>query len=175
MKIIDYFEEIILFLSFVVITGVTFINILSRNLMNLSLSFTEEITINLLVLLTFVGTSLGVRRFAHLGFTLLYDKGNLLTKKIVITFSSAASLMLFTVLLYYGIEMVRFQMQIGQTTPALNLPQWVWSLALPLGALLCLIRTVQAFFIEMKQIKNETMAFKNKGDANLDSKGGETL
>ena len=48
--------------------------------------------------------------------------------------------------------MVRFQMQIGQTTPALNMPQWVWSLALPLGALLCFIRTIQVLIIELKEV-----------------------
>ena len=153
MKVLDYFEEMILFVSFVIITGVTFINILSRNFMNLSLSFTEEVTINLLVLLTFVGTALGVRKFAHLGFTLLYDKGNKLTKKVVVIVSSVASLVLFAVLLYFGIDMVLFQMQIGQRTPALNMPQWVWSLGLPLGAFLCIIRTIQALFIELKEVK----------------------
>lgn len=152
MKVLDYFEEIVLFIAFVVITAVTFINILSRNFLELSLSFTEEVTINLLVLLTFVGASLGVRRFAHLGFTLLYDKGNSTIKRIVVTVSSLASLLLFGVLFYFGIDMVRFQMQIGQTTPALNMPQWVWSLALPLGALLCFIRTIQVLIIELKEV-----------------------
>lgn len=174
MKLLNYFEEFILFMSFVVITLVTFFNIISRNFMNLSLSFTEEITINLLVLLTFVGTSLGVRRFAHLGFTLLYDKGNNVMKRIIIIFSTVVSLLLFGVLLYYGSKMVQFQMQMGQTTPALNLPQWVWSLALPFGALLCMIRTVQAFFIEMKQVNNEERESKNIDVANLDVRGEET-
>lgn len=163
MKVLDYFEEIILFVSFVIITGVTFINILSRNFMQLSLSFTEEVTINLLVLLTFVGTALGVRRFAHLGFTLLYDKGNDTMKRIVVTISSFASFILFAVLFYFGMDMVLFQMQIGQTTPALNMPQWIWSLALPLGALLCLIRTVQAYFIELKEIKNQSLVLQDIG------------
>ena len=153
MKVLDYFEEIILFVSFVVITGVTFMNILSRNFLNLSLSFTEEVTINLLVLLTFVGTALGVRRFAHLGFTLLYDKGNDTVKRVVIIVSSVASLLLFAVLLYFGIDMVLFQMQISQTTPALGMPQWIWSTALPLGALLCIIRTIQAVIIELKEVQ----------------------
>lgn len=173
MKVLDYFEEILLFISFVVITAVTFINILSRNFMQLSLSFTEEVTINLLVLLTFVGTSLGVRRFAHLGFTLLYDKGSSTMKRIVVIVSSATSFLLFAVLLYFGVDMTIFQMQIGQTTPALNLPQWIWSLALPIGTLLCLIRTVQALFIELKVVKEEEQYIKRK--QLVGAKGDEVL
>ncbi|MEQ6050798.1 TRAP transporter small permease [Lysinibacillus capsici] len=155
MKFLDYFEEIILSVTFAAITFITFVNIVSRNLVNLSLSFTEEITVNLLVLLTFVGTALGVRRYAHLGFTLLFDKGNKLTKKAIVIISSVASGVLFAVLLYYGIDMVLFQMQINQTTPALGMPQWILSSALPLGALLCLIRTVQAMVEEYKAVSNE--------------------
>lgn len=109
----------------------------------------------MLVLLTFVGTALGVRRYAHLGFTLLFDKGNKLTKKAIVIISSVASGVLFAVLLYYGIDMVLFQMQINQTTPALGMPQWILSSALPLGALLCLIRTVQAMVEEYKVVSNE--------------------
>lgn len=173
MKILDYFEEIILFVSFVVITAITFINILSRNFMQLSLSFTEEVTINLLVLLTFVGTSLGVRRFAHLGFTLLYDKGSRTLKRVVVIVSSVASSLLFLILLYFGVDMVMFQMQIGQTTPALNLPQWIWSLALPIGAFLCLIRTVQALFIELKILGDKGQH--SKDEKLVELKGEEVL
>ncbi len=161
MKVLDYFEEILLSITFATITLITFANVVSRNLVNLSLSFTEEITVNLLVLLTFVGTALGVRRYAHLGFTLLFDKGNKATKKIIVIVSAVASAILFATLLYYGIDMVLFQLQIKQTTPALGMPQWILSLALPLGALLCLIRTVQVTFEELKLV-NE--ANEPKGD-----------
>lgn len=154
MKILDYFEEVILFITFLTITLITFANILSRNFFKFSFSFTEEITINLLVLLTFVGTALGVRRYAHLGFTLVYDIAGKLGKKVILLISSIMSAGLFAILLYYGYEMVAFQMKISQTTPALGMPQWILSLALPLGALLCLIRTVQVTFEELKQVNN---------------------
>lgn len=155
MKVLDYFEEILLSITFAAITLITFANVVSRNLVNLSLSFTEEITVNLLVLLTFVGTALGVRRYAHLGFTLLYDKGNKAIKKLIVIVSSVASGVLFATLLYYGLDMVLFQLQINQTTPALGMPQWILSLALPLGALLCLIRTVQVTFEELKLVNEQ--------------------
>ncbi|MFY3793097.1 TRAP transporter small permease [Ureibacillus sp. MALMAid1270] len=154
MKILDYFEEIILFITFLTITLITFANILSRNFFKFSFSFTEEITINLLVLLTFVGTALGVRRYAHLGFTLVYDIAGKLGKKVISLISSIISAGLFAILLYYGYEMVAFQMKISQTTPALGMPQWILSLALPIGALLCLIRTVQVTLEELKQVNN---------------------
>lgn len=152
MKILDHVENVILFITFLTMTVIAFANVVSRNLINASLSFTEEITINLFVLLTFVGTAVGVRRYAHLGFTLLFDKMNLFFQRILVIFSTLMGLFLFGILFWYGLQMVTFQMDIGQKTPALGWPQWVLSSAMPIGAFLCVIRTVQVFLEEMKSL-----------------------
>lgn len=144
-------------------TIIAFSNIVSRNIASISLSFTEEITINLFVLLTFVGTAVGVRRFGHLGFTLIFDHMNPLFRKVFIVFSSSMSLILFGVLLWYGLQMVSFQMDIGQKTPSLGWPQWILSSALPIGAFLCVVRTIQVFIEEMKL----EMHSHSKGDETL--------
>lgn len=163
MKILNYVEEGILFLTFLTMTIIAFSNIVSRNVASISLSFTEEITINLFVLLTFVGTAVGVRRFGHLGFTLIFDHMNALFRKVFIVFSSLMSLFLFGVLLWYGLQMVLFQMNIGQKTPSLGWPQWILSSALPIGAFLCVIRTIQVFIEEMKLEMNS----RSKGDETI--------
>ncbi|ALS79525.1 TRAP transporter small permease [Planococcus kocurii] len=160
MKILNYFEEVILFLAFLTMTIIAFSNIVARNMASLSLSFTEEITINLFVLLTFVGTAVGVRRYGHLGFTLIFDHMNPLFRKVFIVFSTLMSLILFGVLLWYGLQMVMFQMDMGQKTPSLGWPQWILSSALPIGAFLCVIRTIQVGIEELKLEKHSV----NKGD-----------
>lgn len=163
LKALNYFEEIILFITFLTMTIIAFANIVSRNVANLSLSFTEEITINLFVLLTFVGTAVGVRRYGHLGFTLIFDHMNPLFRKIFIVFSALMSLILFGVLLWYGIQMVMFQMDMGQKTPSLGWPQWILSSALPIGAFLCVVRTIQVCVEELK-LENHSL---DKGDETL--------
>ena len=152
MKILDYFEEILLFIAFLVITVITFLNVLSRNFAGASLAFTEEITINLLVLITFLGSAIGVRKYAHLGFTLIFDKGNKAVRIFIVFFTGLVGLLLFGVLTWYGWEMVSFQKLMNQKTPALGMPQWILSLALPLGALMCFIRTIQVIIEEAKAV-----------------------
>lgn len=152
MKVLDYFEEILLFISFLAITIITFLNVLSRNFAGVSLSFTEEITINLLVLITFLGSAVGVRKYAHLGFTLIFDKGNKAVRLFIVFFTGVVGLFLFGVLAWYGWEMVSFQMLMNQKTPALGMPQWILSFALPLGAALCCVRMVQAMIVEAKAV-----------------------
>ena len=51
-KILDYFEEGLCCVCLVVMTALTFINVLSRYVFNASLSFSEEITTYLFVLLS---------------------------------------------------------------------------------------------------------------------------
>ncbi|PSL40340.1 TRAP-type C4-dicarboxylate transport system permease small subunit [Planomicrobium soli] len=162
MKVLNYIEEVILFVALLIMTIITFANIVARNIASLSLSFTEEITINLFVLLTFVGTAAGVRRYAHLGFTLVFDHVKDGLKKALILFSALMGLLLFGVLLWYGIQMVLFQMDMGQKTPALGWPQWVLSSALPLGALLCVIRIVQVCIEEIKLVNQTAREEKRK-------------
>jgi len=152
MKILDYFEEILLFIAFLAITVITFLNVLSRNFAGASLAFTEEITINLLVLITFLGSAIGVRKYAHLGFTLIFDKGNKAVRIFIVFFTGLVGLLLFGVLTWYGWEMVSFQKLMNQKTPALGMPQWILSLSLPLGALMCFIRTIQAIIEEAKAV-----------------------
>lgn len=153
MKVLDYFEEIVLSIAFLAITILTFLNVVSRNLMGLSISFTEEITINLLVLITFLGASLGVRRYAHLGFTLVFDKAGKGFKQVIVVISGLAGLLLFSVLTWYGLDMVMFQMDMNQKTPALGFPQWILSLALPISTLCCVIRTIQVIIGELKVVR----------------------
>lgn len=160
MKVMQYIEEIIVVIALAAMTLVSFANIIMRNFANISLSFTEEITINLFVLLTFVGTAIGVRRYAHLGFTLIFDRVNAGLKKGIIIFSLLMSLLLFGVLFWYGIQMSMFQLQLGQRTPALSMPQWILSLSMPIGALLCIIRTVQVTIEELREVNTANL----KGD-----------
>ncbi|QTD41079.1 TRAP transporter small permease [Sporosarcina sp. Te-1] len=149
-KVISRLEEWIVVIVLSIMSTIAFVNILSRGLASYSLSFTEEITVNLFVMLTFVGTAIGVREQAHLGFTLLYDMANVAFKRVITVLVGLMMLLLFGVLLYFGFQMVQFQMDMGQKTPSLGWPQWWFSLAMPLGAVLCIYRTIQVTVKELR-------------------------
>src|SRR5699024_8820762 len=101
-RIVAHIEEVIVVLVFVIMSTIAFGNVLTRNLFSLSLSFTEEITINLFVILTFIGTSIGVRENAHLGFTLLLEKLAGIPKQILIIIVGLVTLSVFIIITYYG-------------------------------------------------------------------------
>ncbi|MCM3601227.1 TRAP transporter small permease [Robertmurraya korlensis] len=154
-KVLTRIEENILVFTFSVMCIIAFANVISRYFLNYSLAFTEEVTINLFVLLTFLGTSVGVRNHAHLGFTLIYDKANDMGKKFLCVFSSLITCALFILLTYYGVKMVQFQLMLNQTTPAMGWPQWVFTLAFPIGCCFCIFRVIESFIKEFKTLSME--------------------
>lgn len=148
-KVISRLEEWIVAIVLSIMSTIAFVNIVSRGVANYSFSFTEEITVNLFVALTFVGTAIGVRQHAHLGFTLIYDRLNKVIKNMITVLVGLMMSLLFVILIYFGIQMVLFQVQMGQKTPSLGWPQWYFSIMMPIGACLCLLRTIQVTVKEL--------------------------
>lgn len=151
-KWISYIEEIMIVIVLILMSSIAFINVITRNFLNLSLSFTEEITVNLFVLLTFVGAAVGVRKGAHLGFSLLLEKVPVSVQRFLIFFIGIISTLLFVVVTYFAYEMIQFQFDMNSTTPALRWPRWIFSLAIPIGTVLCIYRTIESMFRQIKQL-----------------------
>ncbi|QQZ10147.1 TRAP transporter small permease [Heyndrickxia vini] len=152
-KMIAYIENTVLAVSLGVMSLVAFANIVSRYLFHYSISFTEEVTINLFVLVTFLGAAAGIRNNAHLGFSMLFDKLTGVPKKVLIVFSSTLISVIFLIFVYFGYDMVSFQVESNQMTPALGWHQWIFTLGFPIGCLFGLYRAIEAGFIEWKEAK----------------------
>lgn len=143
-------ENVIITTTFFVITMVSFINVVARYVFHGSISFTSELLINLAVLLTLVGASAVTRLGSHPSFSMLRDKLTGLTHKVLVLLVCAAMLAFFVVFCWLGFDMVQKQEASGRLTPALQFPQWIFSLALPFGAALGAVRTVQIAIIELR-------------------------
>lgn len=154
-KWLGWLEEFIVVITLVTMSVIAFSNVLTRNFLDLSLAFTEEITINLFVFLTFVGAAIGVRRGAHLGFSLIIERVPLPVRRILVVVIGFVSVVLFLFITYYGMDMILFQIDINAKTPALGWPRWLFSLSIPVGSLLCVIRTVEATIKQIKDLAYE--------------------
>lgn len=130
-------------LAFAVVTAVAFSNVISRYFLDASLAFTTEITINVAVWLTMLGAVIGVREGSHLGFSVLHEKLRGSAKNVLTVFIAAAIITFFVVLGWFGWEQVQSQIINGRSTPSMQIPQWLFTLALPVGSALGVVRTVQ--------------------------------
>lgn len=141
--------------TFLVITVVAFSNVVSRYLLNASLAFTTELVVNLAVWLTMIGAAIGVREGAHLGFSALHEMLRGRVKQVVTIFIAAMMILFFVVLVKFGIDLALQQAERNRTTPSMRIPQWLFTGALPVGAALGIVRTVQVTWESLRGIHTD--------------------
>lgn len=160
MKALDYLEEGLIALSLAVMVVINFGNVLSRYVLHASWSFSEELMVILFVYNSFLGAALAYRRGAHMGFTILTDSLGCRAKRSLVLGTTILTLGLMALLAAYGAEMVQGQMEYGQRTPALGLPEALAGMAVPLGALLISFRVIQACVREFS--RSDGLLFKTR-------------
>jgi TRAP-type C4-dicarboxylate transport system permease small subunit len=124
-------------------TGVAFLNVITRYVVRYSLAFTEEVVVSLFVWLTLFGTSVAFREGAHLGFTYLVERLPRPARRLTLWFATGLSLVLFGVLIWFGVGQIRSERMLGATSEALAIPQWWYTAGIPVIGLLVLARIVQ--------------------------------
>lgn len=141
---LDTLEEAGLVLLFVVMFAIAFANVITRYFLRYALAFTEEIVLAAFVWATLLGASVAFRRGAHLAFTFVVDHLPRRSRRAALWVSTAATAVLCVALAYYGVQQVRLEQQLGFTTEALALPQWWYTLGVPLLAVVMVLRAVQS-------------------------------
>lgn len=149
-KMIDRLEEGILVVSLLLMLIVTVGNVFSRKVIQKSWSFAEELTIFLFILSSLAGAAAAARDGRLIGLTLLYDLVPKKAKKIFVIILLVSALFFCGLLLYFGIDMVKSEFISGQTTPAMGIPEWIFGLSIPLGAILLLIRMAEYCICQLK-------------------------
>ena len=113
--------------------AIAFINILSRHLFHFSFAATEEITINLFVWLTVVGSGLAFERGGQMGMVSLYNFFPNRFKKAVILFSAGLSSALFIMVDIFMIQAIYDEVTLfNATSAALGIPVWIYYAGVPL-------------------------------------------
>jgi C4-dicarboxylate transporter, DctQ subunit len=157
-RILTGVENTVIVAAFAAITAVYFANVVSRYVLHGSLAFTTEIVVNLAVLLTMVGAAAGVRLGSHPNFDLLPSLSKGIVRTLAVSLVAIATLAFFLLFLWLGWEMTSRQFAQGRVTPALGIPQWVFSMALPVGAALGAIRALQAGYVQIRRAAIEQEA-----------------
>jgi TRAP-type C4-dicarboxylate transport system permease small subunit len=142
-RFFDQFEEILGAGLLAVMAVLAFLNVLTRYFTQYSFAFTEEIEVALLVWLTLLGAAAGFRRGMHLGFNFLAERFPASARKVFLALSALLSVIMFTLLLWFSVGQIHQELQLQITTEALGIPQWVYTLALPIGSALIIFRIVE--------------------------------
>lgn len=140
----DRLEEGALVLTFAVMTVVAFVNVITRYLVQYSLAFTEEIVVSLFVWLTLLGTAVAFREGSHLAFTYLVERAPRPVRRLSVAVTTALTVALFALLLYFGVGQIDNERLMGTTSEALAIPQWWYTAGIPLFSALVIVRVAQA-------------------------------
>lgn len=155
LSVLDKVEEIIIVILLAFMAILNFANVFSRYLLSTSFSFTEEAVIIAFVWTSIFGISAGYKRYAHLGMSFITERVPRKLKIFFSIFSTICSVILIGILIYYGIEIVKGQMLMKATTPALRIPTYVQGLSVPVGGVLILVRVLEAGYNDVMRLREK--------------------
>jgi len=126
-------DHLIVAILLFTMASIAFLNVLSRYLFHFSFAATEEVTINLFVWLTVVGSGIAFERGGQLGMVTLYKIFPKKFKKLVILFSSGLSASLFLIVDIFTIQAIYDELTLFQaTSAALEIPVWIYYIGVPI-------------------------------------------
>lgn len=127
---IDHWIAAVLLMTMALIA---FVNVLSRYFVNFSFGFTEELTINLFVWMTVVGTGIAFERGAQLGMVTFFNMFPLKMRKALVVLSAFLGAVLFVLVCWYMIQAIYDEITLFHATSAsLGIPVWIYYAGVPL-------------------------------------------
>jgi TRAP-type C4-dicarboxylate transport system permease small subunit len=133
-------EEGIAAVAMALVCVITFGNVLVRYFTNASFAFTEEFSVFLLVVLTLAGASAAFARNRLIRMEYFVGKLPPRARRAVEVFVTACGLALFAVIAWYGARLLGDDWQYGTTSPGIGVPQWIYTIWLPVFSALIALR-----------------------------------
>ncbi|WP_280188546.1 TRAP transporter small permease [Delftia sp. PS-11] len=124
---------------------ITFANVLVRYFTSSSFAWTEEISVFLMILLAMVAGSAAVARNAHIRIEYFADSGSALRRQRLARFGTLMVALLFAVIAALSVRVVWDDYRFEETSPGIGVPQWWYSMWLPICSALITARALQLF------------------------------
>lgn len=136
-------ERVLMAASMGALCLITMANVLVRYFTDISFAFTEEISVALMVFMTLVGASHAFARNHHIAIAYFVERKPWL-RRAGPRLAAGASLLMFSLLVWFGARMAWDDYRFEVTSPSLGVPQWWYSVWLPLLSLLIVLRLIGA-------------------------------
>lgn len=141
LKIEDWLTVIVMGL----LALITFANVLVRYFTNQSFAWTEEFSVFLMIVLALVAGSASVARNRHIRIEFFADSGSPARQRALARFGALVVALLFALLAVLSARMVYDDFQYGETSPGIGVPQWWYSMWLPILATAIALRALGLF------------------------------
>lgn len=121
---------------------ITFANVLVRYFTDASFAWTEEVSVFLMIVLAMVAGSAAVARNRHIRIEFFADSGPLRRQRALARFGAAMVALLFALMAVLSTRLVWDDFQYGETSPGIGVPQWWYSIWLPIISVAIFLRAV---------------------------------
>lgn len=128
LKIEDWLTVIVMAL----LALITFANVLVRYFTNESFAWTEEFSVFLMIVLALVAGSASVARNRQIRIEFFSDSGSPARQKALARFGALMVVVLFTLIAVLSMRTVYDDFQYGETSPGIGVPQWWYTMWLPI-------------------------------------------
>jgi TRAP-type C4-dicarboxylate transport system permease small subunit len=124
---------------------ITFGNVIARYFTSQSFAWTEELSVFLMIVLALVGSSAAVARDRHIRIEYFSDAGSPARRRALARFGAAMVALLFALIGVLSIRLVWDDYRFEETSPGIGVPQWWYSIWLPIFSLGIALRAVGLF------------------------------
>lgn len=135
-------EQALAAAAMALICVISLANVVVRYFTNVSFAFTEEFSVFLLVFMTFVGAAAAFAKAEHIRIGFFVDRLPPRLRLAAELLSLLATVFVFALVLYYGALFALDQWRYDETSPGLGLPQWIYSVWLPILSGVILLRVL---------------------------------
>ena len=124
---------------------ITFSNVIARYFTNQSFAWTEEFSVFLMIVLALVGSSAAVARDRHIRIDYFSDSGSMARRKSLSRLGAVLVGLLFTLIGVLSLRLVWDDYRFNETSPGIGIPQWWYSIWLPIISIGIALRAVGLF------------------------------
>jgi len=137
---------------------ITFANVIVRYFTDSSFAWTEEISIFLMIVLALVGGSSAVARDQHIRIEFFCQAGSAARRRRLAQLGAACTALLFAVIALLSVRVVWDEYRFEETSPGIGVPQWWYSIWLPVCAALITLRAIGLLRRRTRQSDAEYLA-----------------
>ena len=130
---------------------ITFANVLVRYFTSSSFAWTEEISIFLMIVLALVAGSAAVARDRHIRIEFFCESGSAARRRRLAQLGALMVALLFALIAALSVRVVWDDFRYEETSPGIGVPQWWYSVWLPVLSLLITWRAVGLFIRRSRQ------------------------
>ena len=130
---------------------ITFSNVLVRYFTNESFAWTEEFSVFLMIVLALVAGSASVARNRQIRIEFFSDSGSPTRQRALARFGALMVAVLFTLIAVLSVRTVYDDFRYGETSPGIGVPQWWYTIWLPVLSIAIALRALGLFIRRGRQ------------------------